>query len=137
MAQGTRQARTEGSSGPTSFMILYVPEGMIPAIERLEPTTLQGTIVEMSCFRKMGGGSAASPEQVACAKAAMKAGGVIGILSDGDGVFKLVGNLTANKYAKLVPFLGRRIEMPGVEVILSNNFDYRAYEGFSIIPAKQ
>ena len=110
---------------------------MIPAVERLKPTTLQGPIVEINCFKKMGAATVTSPEQIACAKAAVTAKtGVVGILSDMDGVFKLVGPLTANYYAKLVPLLGKRVDMPGAEIMLSNNFDYRAYDGRSFTPAK-
>jgi hypothetical protein len=90
---------------------------------------LRGIVVEVSCFRKLGGGSAETPEAVACAKAAMKAGGgILGVLSEGDGMFKIVGNLATSGYAKLVPHIGKTISLTGQEVILSNNYDYRSYE---------
>lgn len=129
MAQGAPWL-PEGEAGTVkAFSILYPPIGMIPAVERLKPTTLQGPIVEIGCFKKMGAATVTSPEQTACAKAAVAAKtGIVGILSDMDGVFKLVGPLTATNYAKFAPLIGKKVDMPGAEILLSNNFDYRAYE---------
>ena len=138
MAQGAPWLpQGEGSSSVRAFSILYPPIGMIPAVERLKATTLQGPIIELSCFKQMGAATVASPEQMACAKAAVAAkSGVVGILSEMDGAFKLVGPLTANYYAKLVPLIGKKVDMPGAEILLSNNFDYRAYEPRSFTPVK-
>ncbi|MSO56401.1 MAG: hypothetical protein EXQ55_05695 [Acidobacteria bacterium] len=137
MAQGAPWVPYNEPGVGKSFSILFPPLGMIPAVERLKPTTLQGTIVEINCFKKMGAATVTSPEQIACAKAAVASKtGIVGILSDMDGVFKLVGPITASYYAKLVPVMGRNVNMPGVEIMLSNNFDYRAYEGRSFTPAK-
>ena len=44
----------------------------------------------------MGAATISSPDQVACAKDALaKKTGMVGILTEGDGMFKLVGPLTA------------------------------------------
>jgi hypothetical protein len=121
----------------TAQTTMWPPQGMVPITDRLAPQTLVGTIVELTCFRKMGAGTISSPEQVACAKAAVAdKSGVVGILTEGDGVFKLVGPQTTNFYARLVPMLGKKVTAPGAEVVLSNNFDYHAFEPKSLTPAK-
>ena len=137
MAQGAPWVPNNEQGVGKAFSIMYPPLGMVPAVERLKATSLEGTIVEITCFKKMGAATITSPEQIACAKAAIAAkSGILGILSDMDGVFKLVGPLTANYYAKLMPLVGKKVNMPGAEIMLSNNFDYRAYEGRSFTPAK-
>jgi len=136
-AQTAAPARGAAAGGSTAQTVMWPPQGMVPITDRLANQTLQGTIVELTCFRKMGAGTISSPEQVACAKAAVAdKSGVVGILTEGDGVFKLVGPQTANFYAKLVPMLGKKVVAPGAEVILSNNFDYHAFEPRTITLAK-
>ena len=133
---GAPPARGVPSNG-TGTTVLWPPQGMVPITDRLANQTLHGTIVEISCFRKMGAGTISTPEQVACAKAAVAAkAGVVGILTEGDGIFKLVGAQTVNNYAKFVPLLGKKVDMPGAEVVLSNNFDYHAFEAKGFTPAK-
>jgi len=105
-----------------------------PVTDRLAPTTLRGTIVEVSCFKAKGAATVATSDQVACAKAAMAKDGVIAILSDGDGLFKIVGTLAANNAAKLVPFLGKVVDLSGSEVIISNNYDYRSFDAQRVTP---
>ena len=74
---------------------------------------------------------------IACAKAAIAANsGIVGILTDGVGTFQLGGTLTANNYAKLVPSLGKEVDMSGAEVYISNNFSYHVFEATKITPAK-
>jgi len=111
---------------------------MVPITDRMAPSTLQGTIVEISCFRAKGAATVSSPDQVSCGKAAVaKNAGVVGILTEGDGIFKIVGALTAGNYAKFLPLLGQRVDMPGSEVVLSNNFDYKAFDAKSVTPARK
>jgi hypothetical protein len=118
--------------------VLVPLQGAVPVTNRLQPTTHQGTIVEISCFRTKGAATIASQDQIACAKAAVaKNTGVIGILTDGDGLFKVVGNLTANNYARFVPFIGQRVDLSGSEVVISNNYDYHAFDAKTISPAKK
>ena len=125
------------ASPSTTSTVLLPQQGMVPITDRLAPMTLHGTIVEISCFRAQGAATVSAPEQVACAKAAVaRNAGVVAILTDGDGIFKLVGSLTAGNYAKFIPYLGKRVDMPGAEVVLSNNFDYHAFEAKAFTPAK-
>src|SRR5580692_12572930 len=97
MAQYTPQPARGASTPPESApaMVLMGPRGLVPVTKRLETVTLHGTIIEVSCFRKMGAATVASPEQIACAKASLAKGdGVAGILTDGVGTFQLGGSLT-------------------------------------------
>src|SRR5438445_427503 len=115
MAQTTQPARgAAAAQEPAPMMVLMGPRGPVPVTKKLENTTLHGTIIEVSCFRKMGAATVASAEQIACAKAAIAGNtGVVGILTDGVGTFQLGGTLTANNYGKLVPYLGQDVDMSG------------------------
>jgi hypothetical protein len=141
IAQGTppsRGAASAPSQEAAPMMVLMGPRGPVPVTKRLEATTLHGTIIEVSCFRTMGAATVASAEQIACAKAAIAKGNAMaGILTDGVGTFQLGGSLTANNYAKLVPFLGKEVDMSGAEVYISNNFSYHVFEATRMTPAKK
>lgn len=104
---------------------------------RMPPMALRGTVVEMSCFKKLGAPTVMSAEQIACAKTALAAGGNLGILSDMDGVFKIVGAFADKDYARVAPFIGKAVDVTGAEVLVSNNYDYRAYEAKSIAAGKK
>jgi hypothetical protein len=108
-----------------------------PITNRMAPTTMRGTVVEVTCFRQQGAATVASPEQIACAKKRVAEGGRLGILTEGDGMFQLTGLLAANNFAKLVPFIGQRVDMSGAEVVISNNYDYRSFEAEKITRVKE
>ena len=95
---------------------------------RLAPTTMRGTIVEVTCFRQQGAATVSTPEQMGCAKKRVAEDGRLGVLTEGDGLFQITGAFAANKYAKLVPFIGQRVDLGGAEVIISNNYDYKSFE---------
>lgn len=95
---------------------------------RLAPTTMRGTIVEVTCFRQQGAATVSAPEQMGCAKKRVAEDGRLGVLTEGDGLFQITGAFAANKYAKLVPFIGQRVDLGGAEVIISNNYDYKSFE---------
>ncbi len=107
-----------------------------PITNRMPATTLRGTIVEVTCFRQQGAASVSTPEQIGCAKKRVAEDGRLGILTEGDGLFQITGSLAANKYAKLVSFIGQRVDLSGSEVIISNNYDYRNFEAEKIAPVK-
>jgi hypothetical protein len=50
---------------------------------------------------------------VACALDFAKQGRPLGLLTDGDGLFKFVGDYTDNKNAKLIPFVGKQVQVKG------------------------
>ena len=102
--------------------------GQGPITNRLPPATMRGTIVEVTCFRQQGAATVSSPEQIACAKKRVADGGRLGILTEGDGLFQIAGSFANNKFAKLAPFIGQRVDVTGAEVVISNNYDYRSFE---------
>ena len=66
---------------------------------------------------------------VDCAKICiLEKGAQVGILTDGDGLFKLWGAMAKDKYAKVMPYLGQQVEITGTEVTLSNNYDLRSFD---------
>jgi len=99
-----------------------------PVTNRMAATTMRGTVVEITCFRQQGAATVATPEQIACAKQRLAEGGRLGILTEGDGLFQITGTLSKDKYAKLSPLIGQRVDMTGAEVVISNNYDYRSFE---------
>ena len=107
-----------------------------PITNRMPATTLRGTIVEVTCFRQQGAATVSSPEQVACAKQRVAADGRLGILTEGDGLFQITGAFAANKFAKVAPFIGQRVDLSGAEVVISNNYDYKNFEAEKIAVVK-
>lgn len=107
-----------------------------PITNRMAPTTMRGTIVEVTCFREQGAATVSTPEQIACAKKRVADGGRLGILTEGDGLFQITGTWSANKYARLAPFIGQRVDVSGAEVIISNNYDYKSFEAEKIARVK-
>jgi hypothetical protein len=107
-----------------------------PITNRMAATTMRGTIVEVTCFRQQGAATVSSPEQIGCAKKRVAEGGRLGILTEGDGLFQITGGMSANNFAKLVPFIGQRVDLGGAEVIISNNYDYKSFEADRISRVK-
>lgn len=107
-----------------------------PITNRMPPTTMRGTIVEVTCFRQQGAATVSTPEQIACAKKRVADDGRLGILTEGDGLFQLTGTFSTNKYARLVPFIGQRVDVTGAEVVISNNYDYKSFEAEKIARVK-
>jgi hypothetical protein len=107
-----------------------------PITNRLADATMRGTIVEVTCFREQGAATVSTPEQTGCAKKRLADGGRLGILTEGDGLFQITGAFSANKYAKLAPFIGQRVDLSGAEVVISNNYDYKSFEAEKIARVK-
>ncbi len=116
----------------TGLMALFVSAAAAfaqgPITNRMAPTTMRGTIVEVTCFRQQGAATVSTPEQIGCAKKRVAEGGRLGILTEGDGLFQITGGLSSNNFAKLVPFIGQRVDLSGAEVVISNNYDYKSFE---------
>ena len=104
-----------------------------PVIKRSAPMTVTGEIVEISCYKAKGVAGGTGAAHVDCAKmCVLDKGATVGILTDGDGLFKIWGPMAANKYAKVLPYLGQQVEITGTEVTLSNNYDVRSFEPQSL-----
>jgi hypothetical protein len=124
--------------GLAAFLLFAVSmSAQGPITNRLPATTLRGTVVEVTCFRQLGAATVGAPEQIACAKKRLAEGGRLGILTEGDGLFQIAGSYSANKYTKLAPFIGQRVDMSGAEVVISNNYDYRSFDAEKIVVVKK
>ena len=87
-----------------------------------EEVTLKGEVVEISCYSKQGVAKGTGPAHVTCAIDCAKQGKPLGLLSDGDGLFRFVGDYADNNSAKLLPFIGKQVEVKGSREI---HTDYR------------
>ena len=104
-----------------------------PVIKRSAPMTMTGEIVDISCYKSKGVSGGTGAAHADCAKMCiLDKGAQVGILTDGDGLFKIWGASAKDKYAKLVPYIGQTVEVTGTEVTLSNNYDVRSFEPQSI-----
>ena len=100
--------------------------------------TLTGEIVEISCYKAKGVSAGTGAAHVACAKlCVLEKGAALGILSDGDGLFRVWGTMARDKYAKVLPFVGQTVVITGTEVVLSNNYDVRSFDLQTIKAAKK
>ena len=100
-----------------------------PVIKRSAPMTYTGEIVDISCYKSKGVAGGTGAAHVDCAKICiLQKDAAVGILTDGDGLFKIWGSAAQDKYAKVVPFLGQTVEITGTEVTLSNNYDVRSFD---------
>lgn len=120
-----------------SLLSAAVLSAQAPVTNRMAPTTLRGTVVEVTCFRQQGAATVSTPEQIGCAKKRLAEGGRLGILTEGDGLFQVAGSFSNNKFAKLAPFIGQRVDMSGAEVAISNNYDYRSFDAEKVLPVKK
>jgi len=120
-----------------STMGLVTLSAQLPILGRGEQLTLRGEIVEISCYRKKGAAEGTGAAHIACAKDCVKRGGPLGILSDSDGLFRIVGNLTQDNNAKLVPYIGQTVAVTGAQLLISNNYDVRSFEVQKIAAVKK
>ena len=77
--------------------------------------TWKGRLVDSGCYKRLGAAALDAPN-LPCTIDAMKKGGTasfIGLLTDGDGLFKIIGEMTKDNYAKLRDFVGKPVEMTG------------------------
>ncbi len=78
-----------------------------------EEVTLRGEVVDVTCYGKQGVAKGTGVAHVSCAMDCAKQGKPLGLLTDGDGLFKFVGDYTENNNAKLLPFVGKQVEVKG------------------------
>jgi hypothetical protein len=74
---------------------------------------LKGEVVDVTCYSKQGVAKGTGASHVSCAMDCAKKGKPLGLLTDGDGLFKFVGDYTENNSAKLLPFIGKQVEVRG------------------------
>lgn len=100
-----------------------------PVIKRSAPLTYTGEIVDISCYKANGVAGGTGAAHADCAKVCiLQKDAAVGILTDGDGLFKIWGRAAKDKFAKLQPYIGQTVEVTGTEVTLSNNYDVRSFD---------
>jgi hypothetical protein len=110
----------------------------VGVIERGKPTTLRGEIVEISCYQKKGVAGGTGEAHIACAKDCAAKGLALGLLTEGDGLYRIVGSLTDGNNAKLVPHIGQTVDLYGASVLLSNTYDIRQnFEAQKVTPVRK
>ena len=97
----------------TRWSVVVVAAVAIGSVHAQQPQAVRGEIVEVSCYTKMGIEKSTGPGHTACAKECAAKGQPLAILTDGDGLLKITGDYTADKYAKLTPYIGRQVEVTG------------------------
>lgn len=102
--------RNVGIAAPAAVALLLAAGSTAAAGEEL---TLKGEVVEVSCYSKQGVAKGTGADHVPCATDCAKQGKALGVLTDGDGLFKFVGEYTDNNNAKLIPFIGKQVEVTG------------------------
>jgi hypothetical protein len=109
----------------------------VGVLSKGKPMTLRGEIIEISCYQTKGLAGATGAAHVACVFECAKQGKALGILTDGDGLFKIVGEWANNNNAKLVPYIGQNVDVTGAEVFVSNVYDIRhSFEVQKLVPIK-
>ncbi len=78
-----------------------------------EELTLKGEVVDITCYSKQGVAKGTGAAHVSCAMDCAKQDKPLGLLTDGDGLFRFVGEYTENNNAKLLPFVGKQVEVKG------------------------
>lgn len=94
------------------IVAILLTSGLV-AVSAQDSLTMRGEIVEVSCYSKLGVEKSTGAAHVACAKDCVSKGQPLAILTDGEGLIKITGDYTANKYAKLVTYIGRQVEVTG------------------------
>lgn len=131
--------RILGTAVGTLIALGVVPlSAQNPVIRREPPSTMRGEIVDISCYRAKGVSGGTGAAHIACAKECAAKGRQFGILTDGEGVFRLMGgDWEKNNYANLLPHIGQWVEIRGAEVLLSNSYDVRTFEIEKLTPSKR
>ena len=84
-----------------------------PLLDAGEEVTLKGEVVEVSCYSKQGVAKGTGVAHVRCAIDCAKQGKPLGVLTDGDGLFKFIGDYTENNNAKLIPHITHTVSITG------------------------
>ena len=84
-----------------------------PVIKRSAPMTLTGELVDISCYKSKGVAGGTGAAHVDCARiCVLEKGAAVGILTDGDGLFRIWGESAKDKYAKVMPYSASRSRSP-------------------------
>ena len=95
------------------MIVIVAGVAMSAGVHTQQPLTVRGEIVEVSCYTKLGIEKSTGAAHIACAKECAGKGQPLAILTDGDGLLKITGDYAADKYAKLLPYVCRQVEVTG------------------------
>jgi hypothetical protein len=114
---------------------------MVPLVAAAQTTWVveknlkeKGVVVEASCYHKLGIEKVNTAEHTACALDCVKKGQGLGIMTDDNGFLLITGNLAKDHYAKVVPFIGKRVAITGA--MSRDAFSARFVEIATIVPSK-
>lgn len=94
------------SSFAVACAAVVVATGAAPTV-----TAVRGEVVDLQCALEKGDAGRGTAH-AACTLSCAKDGGPMAILTD-DAIYLISGDYTANKNAKLLDFVGRRVEAKG------------------------
>jgi hypothetical protein len=93
-----------------SLAVVLAASGLVGANDEM---TVRGEVVDVTCYGKQGVAKGTGSAHASCARDCAKQGKALGVLTDGDGLFKFVGEYTENNNARLLPFVGKQVEVKG------------------------
>jgi hypothetical protein len=96
--------------GLLTAALLFATAALFAAAEEI---VLRGEVVDVTCYSKQGVAKGTGIGHVSCALDCARKDKPLGLLTDGDGLFKFVGDYTDNNNAKLLPFVGKQVEVRG------------------------
>ena len=94
-----------------------------PRVAAEEQYSVNGVLVDASCFKKDGAAKALSEDHLACAKDCLKKGQALGIFTDDTGLVRIMGEYPAKNVARLTELLGKQVEAKGTRV-RGNDYTY-------------
>jgi len=93
---------------------------------------LKGEVVELSCATSKGAGGRGDAH-AACAMDCARKGNPMGLLVEDD-IYAIAGDFTANKNAKLLDFVARKVEAKG-ELVEKDGHKVLNVSAMALIPA--
>ena len=105
---------------------------------QVQKGTWKGQLVDSACYKKLGA-AALDTGNLPCTLEAIKKGGsasYIGLLTEGDGLFKIVGEMAKGNFAKLQEYVGKTVEMTGVSSLPIGGWATREIDATKIVAAR-
>src|SRR5262245_62142747 len=88
-----------GLCGALGVLLVSGTQSSSQVLEKGKTMTLRGEIIEISCYRSKGVKEGTGAAHLDCAKKCVSEGKAVGLLSEGDGLWALAGDLTKDKNA--------------------------------------
>jgi hypothetical protein len=108
-----------------AFMIPWVVIGQEIGKTEIRTGSWKGVVVEETCFRKLGVAGVIAADHAACAMECVQKDNALGLLTDDDGYMRIVGEMSKNRYAPLIQFVGKRVNATGESFVPTGNYSTR------------